>query len=84
MLTCRAASERLSRSLDAPLPMLETVALGAHLIVCPACRRFRKQFLAVHELTRSAMALSHNATTEMPLSEDVKHRIVQEMEAEKG
>lgn len=79
MLTCRAASERLSRSLDAPLPMLETFALGAHLIVCPACRRFRMQFLAIHELSRSAMALSDNPTGDMPLSEEVKQRIKLEM-----
>ena len=80
MLTCRAATERLSRSFDAPLPTLDRLALGAHLMICSSCRQFRKQFREVHEMSKSAMALSNSSTDEIPMREEVKQRIVLEME----
>jgi hypothetical protein len=43
MLTCRRASERLSRALDAKLRTGERLGLWAHLLLCGPCCRYRKQ-----------------------------------------
>lgn len=41
--SCRRATFLISTSLDRPLTRRERLGLRIHLIVCPACRRYRKQ-----------------------------------------
>jgi hypothetical protein len=43
MLTCRRASERLSRALDGKLAPGERLGLWAHLLLCGPCCRYRQQ-----------------------------------------
>jgi hypothetical protein len=49
MLTCRRASERLSRALDGKLAPGERLGLWAHLLLCGPCCRYRKQLRMLHE-----------------------------------
>jgi hypothetical protein len=49
MLTCRRASERLSRALDGTLGPGERLGLWAHLLLCGPCCRYRKQLRVLHE-----------------------------------
>ena len=49
MITCRRATELISRELDAHLPLSQRVRLGFHKLLCGACRRFRRQLGAVDE-----------------------------------
>lgn len=62
MLTCRRATERMSRALDAPLPPVEWFALRAHLILCGPCCRFRRQLALLDGAARAA--------ADQPLSDD--------------
>jgi hypothetical protein len=48
MLTCRRASERLSRALDGKLRPGERLGLWAHLLLCGPCCRYRKQLRLLH------------------------------------
>jgi hypothetical protein len=48
MLTCRRASERLSRALDGTLRPGERLGLWAHLLLCGPCCRYRKQLRLLH------------------------------------
>jgi len=43
MLTCKQASALVSQSLDRRLSWHERLALRAHLWVCDACARFKRQ-----------------------------------------
>jgi len=51
-LRCESASELASRQFDEPLDLADRLALGGHLIVCPACRRFRRQIQFLREACR--------------------------------
>jgi predicted anti-sigma-YlaC factor YlaD len=42
-LTCKNASELVSRSLDGNIGLLERLRLRAHLKVCAACSNFVRQ-----------------------------------------
>jgi len=54
MLSCRRASERLSRALDGKLAPGERLGLWAHLLLCGPCCRYRKQLRLLHEASRQA------------------------------
>lgn len=82
MLTCRAAAERLSRSLDGSLPLLDRVALGAHLLMCSSCRQFRSQFLTLHKASSMALIGGGEPDAGLELSDDSKRRIALAMEGQ--
>ena len=73
MLSCRRASERLSRALDGKLAPGERLGLWAHLLLCGPCCRYRKQLRMLLE------ASMHNAdraaNTDDRLSESARGRI---------
>ncbi len=48
MITCREATRRASRALDAPLPLGECLALGLHLAACRGCARYAGWIRALH------------------------------------
>ena len=52
MFNCRAVSERFSKSLDTPLPLLERLALRFHFMMCRYCDRYRRQLLFLRKLMR--------------------------------
>jgi hypothetical protein len=54
MLTCRQMSRLVSDGLDRPLSWLESLALGAHLLGCGPCWRFRQAVRWLHRSLPSA------------------------------
>ena len=48
-MICKTAAELLSRAADAPLTAGERVTLAIHLMVCGACRRFKRQLARLEE-----------------------------------
>ena len=59
-MTCRRAAGLISRQLDADLPPHLRAGLGLHVLLCGACRRFRRQLreidTAVEELVVATAA----------------------------
>jgi predicted anti-sigma-YlaC factor YlaD len=51
-ITCKNASELVSRSLDGKIGMLERLRLRAHLKVCKACRNFVGQMQFMRKAIR--------------------------------
>lgn len=49
MMSCREATELVSRSLDAPLSWRQRVALRLHLAMCGLCRGFAGQMRTLRE-----------------------------------
>jgi hypothetical protein len=50
LLACDEASRLISHSLDRSLSLAERTALRLHLMLCPACRRFRRNLRLLREL----------------------------------
>ncbi|MBI3150318.1 MAG: zf-HC2 domain-containing protein [Betaproteobacteria bacterium] len=43
MITCKQASELVSRTQEGPLSLREKLSLRLHLLICDGCARFAKQ-----------------------------------------
>jgi hypothetical protein len=52
MISCKEATELVSRSLDSPLDWRQRLGLRLHLLVCSLCREFRRQLLFLREALR--------------------------------
>jgi predicted anti-sigma-YlaC factor YlaD len=52
-VSCRRASELLSRQMDGPLTAEERSALQAHLLICRGCRAVDDQFRFLRQALRA-------------------------------
>ena len=52
ILTCKDASQLISRALDGPLPFGRRLLLRIHLFWCDACRDFLRQTVLLREAMR--------------------------------
>lgn len=73
-LACDSASELASSQLDGPLDLVDRLALGGHLIICPPCRRFRRQIRFLRLACRRVRPPVGEVDT---LSEEARRRILQ-------
>lgn len=55
-VSCRRATELLSKSHDAPLTSRERLALRLHLLLCGWCRRYGRQIALVRDALRQDAA----------------------------
>lgn len=44
MISCQVATELLSKSLDTPLSLKESILLKTHMFMCEHCREYGQQF----------------------------------------
>jgi len=56
MITCRRATELISKELDTELPLAQRVGLEIHSLVCSGCRRYRRQLSTVDNAVRELLA----------------------------
>jgi hypothetical protein len=56
MTSCRRSAELISSELDAELPLGQRVGLEIHLLVCPACRRYRRQLTTIENAVEELLA----------------------------
>ncbi|MFN8390825.1 MAG: zf-HC2 domain-containing protein [Bdellovibrionota bacterium] len=79
MITCKRATELLSRSADEPLSLREQLMLKLHLFICECCEQFRKQLDLLRSGAKSA------ADGDGPkLSQSTRARIQSEIEKHQG
>jgi predicted anti-sigma-YlaC factor YlaD len=52
MLSCKQATELMSREVDAPPTLAERWSLAFHLSLCSGCRNFRRQMAFLHQVCR--------------------------------
>ena len=50
MLSCKETSLLISQGLDSKLPLHKRIALRVHVLMCSACRTYRRQVTALHGL----------------------------------
>jgi len=80
MLTCKQASQIISKSLDNPLSLLERVTLKFHLFICNACTRFNQHLRLIKKAIERIKIETENDTT-IQLSLEAKARIHQAAES---
>jgi len=80
MPTCKQASKLISLSLDRPLSWSEKLQLKLHLLICTACRRFKKQLILLGvALKLRRKMIENDPDIKLPL--EVKNRILQAEES---
>jgi hypothetical protein len=52
MLTCKDATQLISRSMDASLPIVQRIRLRLHLLICEWCARYERQLFLIRETLR--------------------------------
>jgi predicted anti-sigma-YlaC factor YlaD len=53
MLSCRDAMTSDSKSLDNPLPVIESLTMKLHMMMCADCRRFSDQMHQLRHLMKA-------------------------------
>ena len=51
-MRCRSAAALISQATDRRLPPEDSAALHVHLVICPACRRYRGQLALLRRVLR--------------------------------
>ncbi len=55
LTSCKQAARTLSEGLDQPLPLHRRMGLAMHLMMCAACRHYRRQVVGLNRLVRRRM-----------------------------
>lgn len=81
--SCKDASRAMSAERDRELSLFERVSLMGHLVVCSACRLYRRQIALLDRWCRTA-GLSEPTASEAPggesLSAESRERLRQRVE----
>lgn len=79
MFRCRDVSQKVSQSMDEPLPFSQRMAVWIHLMMCRYCRRFQRQLIALRKISgMEDMGDSIDEASDK-LSEDAKTRIKEKL-----
>ncbi len=80
MLTCKEATQLISKSLDRPLTRRERFAVRVHLLMCKYCKRFSQQlFVMRNALSRMTKAIEMNDDIRLPA--ETKTRIANSIQS---
>ncbi len=77
MLSCKDATQLISRSMDASLPIAERIRLRIHLHICALCVRYKEQLILIREALRRLDAAGYRPEGRAgeTLSDDARERI---------
>lgn len=77
MISCKQATELVSKSLDTHLSWRERLALRSHLLMCKLCRRYNQQLQYIIRIIRQGKP--EDWLPQLRLSEEAKQRIMRHM-----
>jgi hypothetical protein len=75
MFRCQDVSEKISQSMDMPLPIRQRIAIRVHLFMCRYCSRFHRQLLALRKICRTEAPAHPSLETSATLSAATKARM---------
>ncbi len=81
MFRCTDVSQKVSLSLDAPLPYHHRLAIRMHLWMCRYCARFRRQLLMLRKMSRHVDSDPSTDQSTATLSPEAKARIKKTLRA---
>ena len=68
IISCKHASQLISKSLDQRLPFFDRVSLRLHLLICNVCSRFRQQLYTLKSAIKELLSQTENdETIQLPL-----------------
>lgn len=74
IISCKHASQLISKSLDQRLSFFERLSLRLHLLICDVCSRFRQQLYTLKSAIKALLKQTENdETIQLPLQ--AKERI---------
>lgn len=77
-LSCRRASQLLSKAQDTPLTRTERAALRLHLLICRSCRRFNRQLILLRQLIQVLVARTRaGKVVQRPLPAGQRRQLLQ-------
>lgn len=82
MFRCSDVSQLVSRSMDAPLPLVRRLGVRAHLMVCRYCSLFRRQLFAIRRLSRDVSGNPPEGQASKKLSDQAKARMKENIRSE--
>lgn len=83
MISCKRATELISKSLEDSLSLKDEVLLKMHLFICETCELFRKQSHVLRKAVRaSETALLEGSKDEPPVDPSAKERIQKKLDEE--
>jgi hypothetical protein len=84
MLSCRRATQLISLGLDRPLTFGERCSLRVHLLICSACRRYRRHLGALRgEMDHSSSPLEEVGLPDVHLDDAARDRIRARLERDR-
>jgi predicted anti-sigma-YlaC factor YlaD len=85
-MSCRDVSRLVSESLDRRLPAGQRLLVAGHLLICSACRRFRRQLVTLTAFLRGALAAGRDdaLAARAELSPEARERMRRAIEREVG
>jgi predicted anti-sigma-YlaC factor YlaD len=63
--SCKEAAKAAAEALEHDLPFYRRFALGFHLLICSACRRYRRQVVGLNRLVRRYVRESNQPVVEL-------------------
>jgi predicted anti-sigma-YlaC factor YlaD len=63
--SCKEAAKAAAEALEHDLPFYRRFALGFHLLICSACRRYRRQVIGLNRLVRRYVQESSQPVVEL-------------------
>jgi hypothetical protein len=75
MFSCKDVSQKVSLSMDTPLPFHHHMAVRVHLLMCRYCARFRGQLMMLRKMSRHTEGDPIPTQTPDTLSQETKERI---------
>lgn len=76
-VSCREATELVSRAMDERLGLADRFATRVHLIICANCARFARQLQEMRRLLHAETAVAADASR---LSAEARERIATELQ----
>lgn len=84
-ISCQEASQLVSRQIDQPLSLMDSMRLRAHLLVCKACPIVHRKLKAIHQAgLKYAFRDEAAGGACSGLSPEAKDRIAKSLRQEKG
>jgi hypothetical protein len=75
MFQCKDVSQKVSQSMDDPLPYYQRMAIRIHLLMCRYCSLFRRQLIMLRIMSLHVDSDQPSTETTSKLSQETKRRI---------
>ena len=79
MLSCKETTRTISEGLDRKLPLRRRIALRLHVMMCSACRAYKRQVEGLNELVSGRFRRDHSS--HLPESQSLSEESREKMKA---